>query len=351
MAPVHHICSWRTVFAFICVACLGTPRFTAGAPIVFESSEGISVIEPDGSGLRLLSPGGRDPALSPTGESVLIADADLSLWEYEIDGSGRRFLSERGTGPAWNADGSRVAFIQRGILIVSPLESVSPREVDSRVVAARWSPVDRDLLYYMHDRPESLDLVDIRRVNVSTMDTSTFLSGANFPATYAFSSDGSQMLFGRYGGGRSLWIIDVVSRQTRQVGIGGREGPSTAAWSPEGHTIAYDLFSGTKGLFTTSLDGEDVLKVVNGSFEAAPYAPAWSPDGEMIAFHMRNLNGGPDRLHIVNRDGSGLRFLTLGSYPHWTPAPSIGVGLPSDVSAVDVRSWARAKESAMHADR
>jgi Tol biopolymer transport system component len=50
------------------------------------------------------------------------------------------------------------------------------------------------------------------------------------------------------------------------------------------------------------------------------YHPSFSPDGSKILFNVGRLNGHPGGIALINRDGSGLRWLRQdGEDPSWSP--------------------------------
>ena len=117
------------------------------------------------------------------------------------------------------------------------------------------------------------------------------------------------MLVGCVGGGLCLRVLNLATGELREVGPTGPDGPREAAWSPDGRLIAYDVLNGVEGLFLADSIGETLRLLVPGDGRAAPGAPAWSPSGDMIAFHMRDPQGRPHELYVVNVDGTELRRL------------------------------------------
>ena len=73
----------------------------------------------------------------------------------------------------------------------------------------------------------------------------------------------------------------------------GRYGP---LWSPDGGRMA--LLNG-RTIWLANGDGSHRKRIAAGS------SAAWSPDGTLLAFDLRG------RLHVVNRDGTGLRRLPI----------------------------------------
>ncbi len=83
--------------------------------------EAIFTVQPDGSGLRQLTPAGefdRDPIWSPDGTRLLFGQ-ESDIFVMNADGSERRRLVRglpEATGYRWSPDGQLIAFIQGGFL-------------------------------------------------------------------------------------------------------------------------------------------------------------------------------------------------------------------------------------------
>jgi Tol biopolymer transport system component len=97
-------------------------------------------------------------------------------------------------------------------------------------------------------------------------------------------------------------------------------GPFDPAWSPDGQTVAFidstpwtDRPSGEGwdlNITAVAADGSAARRLVDiGSCACFGFSPglAWSPDGTELAVNALTSQG--DCLHIVQADGSGLRFI------------------------------------------
>ena len=86
--------------------------------------------------------------------------------------------------------------------------------------------------------------------------------------------------------------------------------PASAAFPGPNGRIAFDSgrSGGTQNIFTVRPDGSDVRQLTFlTAGQGAAVWPAWSPDGQSIAFE-RGGNG-PNRMFVMNADGSGQRLL------------------------------------------
>lgn len=320
------------------------------APIVFEGVDrGVYAINLGSDEITTIDATGRGPSLSPDGQTVLLVGDDGILCEVPLDGSSRRSLGLSGREPCWSLDAAKIAFLQRSTLLVADSDGQGIIEVAPTANRMSWSPVDRDVLYYSFSYEG--DGNSIAKVDVATGDTATVIRGSYIPdMAYALSPAGDALLVLRARGGYEMSVLLLMTGDLYSVGPFGPNGPQSAAWSPSGDRIAYDLRSGTEGLFVCDSNGAGATLVVPGAYKTAPYAPAWSPDGSMIAFHMRNFNGGPDRVHVVNADGTDMRLLAIGRYPQWCPMPRAARD-PNGNTGVRSLTWGEVKRQASKTSR
>lgn len=130
----------------------------------------------------------------------------------------------------------------------------------------------------------------------------------------SFSADGTLMLVQDQDG--SLVLRDLWTGEARTVGACAPRW-CAATLSPDGTTVALAADSGTGR-------GIDLLAVSDGTTEhlslsgMVAYTPSWSPDGTRLAFV------GKAGIHVVGRDGSGLRLVSPAvpppsDRPSWSP--------------------------------
>jgi TolB protein len=170
-----------------------------GENIVGEGDEPeIWVMNADGTGRRRLA-AGLSPAWSPDGSLIAFAGrAGLSV--IRPDGTGLRVLphTEGGEYPSWSPDGSRIAFdsnvIRQHTMYIAQADGSNVVDLSSvgEGWQVDWSPDGRSILFTSHrDHPDNYTDVYVMRPDGSAVRRLTH----NIGQTPAWSPDGDHIVF------------------------------------------------------------------------------------------------------------------------------------------------------------
>jgi Tol biopolymer transport system component len=279
------------LFAVTCAAPVRSEQiaFAADTTIGGAPAAVIEVIEPDGSGGRVIGRGG-EPSWSPEGVRVVFADAHcepilddpgvgcfgaLTVMDPEL---GRLTPPPDASGafsPAWAPAGDAIAYVgccdaglEPGRLFVVGLDGSSRAEIVIPEVRSvrhpAWSPDGQRIAFTCiidGFPPERFD-GDLCVVDRDGSRFEQLTADPTSESAPAWSPDGTRIAFSR-GTDIALFNLDdgVVTRLTE-----GRE----PAWSPDGSTL---VFAGGDGLFTIRADGTNRRRLTSGRHRA----PAWRP--------------------------------------------------------------------------
>jgi Tol biopolymer transport system component len=145
-----------------------------------------------------------------------------------------------------------------------------------------------------------------------------------------WSSDGRTLLFesGLRGAAQvfRIWRAGAGGIRTLPIDAAYSFDPS---WSPDDRRLVYvefDMGEGTLRMLIVGLDGQGRRQLTHhGSWER-DVSPAWSPSGSLVCFERYSLTRGGGHhsvirheLYLVRPDGKGIRSLTLGRSPDWSP--------------------------------
>jgi Tol biopolymer transport system component len=205
-----------------------------GTEIAFRSERSgepeIWVMKADGTGQRQLA-AGLSPAWSPDGSLIAFSGrAGLSL--IRPDGTGLRVLpqTEGGEYPSWSPDGSRIAFNSNltGDHVMYIAEADGSKVVDlSRAGEGwqvAWSPDGRSILFTSHrDHPDNYTDVYVMRSDGSDPRRLTH----NSAYTAAWSPDGDHIVFSAPG----LSIMNAGGSDVRALPAQGVGETSLPDWT------------------------------------------------------------------------------------------------------------------------
>jgi TolB protein len=259
------------------------------------SKNQICLINADGSGQRVLTPGGNYddffPSITPDGNAVLFASnrsGRYQIYEYDL--------------------------ITNEVTQLTFLDRFSAK-------APTASPDGKFIVFYAEadgqSSPGGFNIWVMAR-DGSNPGQITQRSGGGWDPVW--SPDGARIQFAsQVGGSVQLFSINPDGTDARQVtnitGIRGRND-----WSHDGVTLAtYAGSTWNWDIYTFDLNGENVKKLTNGGDNLAP---SFSPDGRWIAFTSYRDDPHADlgcEIYIMRVDGSDPTRLTDNDICDWQP--------------------------------
>jgi len=303
-------------------------------------SDGVRLVNPDGSGSRLLVPSptgacanvhgcGMDSVTwSPDGRKLTFSREDpstspstRSLFVINPDGTDERHLltcRDFCSSPAWSPDSLRLAVVNRDVLYVVDADGSGLHRLTRRDEytegdgdgAPAWSPDGTRILFLRGSvytvKPDGFGLIRIR--------------GTAGASSAHWLPDGRTIGFTV--AGDKLFSVDADGSHLRlQLTMSRSDDLYDAAWSPDGGSVVYvedRRIGGNEGgyaedVWVTRADGGRRTRLLHQdcciNFSALP---VWSPDGKEIA-----IAAGPG-VFLVNFDGTGLhRLRGLENWGGW----------------------------------
>lgn len=331
------------------LACLGADALIAFTSNAFQLLA-ILVVNPDGTGLRNLTPDGEfesDPTWSPDGRKILFL-RDGQLYVMDADGSGRVNVAG-GLGISehrWSPDGRMIAYVDVRAegddvfddLWVMQADGSGKVRLVEKAFNFSWSRDGRVVYTSVAD----LGDVHLRIIKADGSGDSRLTNRAAFQP--AWSPDGTRIAFVTLDG-KEIFLIspDGTDEVNLTQGLGENDAP---AWSPDGSRIAFGTAPPAPSLDMeiAVMNRDGGSRMIVTSPPGFDFQPAWSPDGTKIVFTRSDL-GGDSEIYVVNADGSNLtnvsnRPETLETAPDWN-GRGAAVAVASRQSAFYNR-WLRA---------
>jgi Tol biopolymer transport system component len=284
------------------------PTPTVAGTIAFESGPGgetwsdISVVRTDGTGLRRVVHGDRfafASAWSPDATKIACI----------VQTRGGKYCTVK----VVNADGSNATDLPSG----QPMGSLGPAwSPDGRriVVSSSWNPSSQ--------KPPAHIFV----MNADGSGRRQLTSGSAFDLEPAWAPDGQRILFARWHSwdkpvGDVYWVRPDGSGLAKVANMGevsgfalSPDGSQLAVGDHKAHRIVVLPFgsSGSSGPSRTLIDTDYGWNFVGLS---------WSPDGKALVVGCNGYPAPPDKLVVVNADGSDLSAIpnVKGFNPAWRP--------------------------------
>jgi dipeptidyl aminopeptidase/acylaminoacyl peptidase/CubicO group peptidase (beta-lactamase class C family) len=276
------------------------------------------------------------PALSPHADRLVHvvrrndADSDAgssALWIRDHNGESRPLTQGRSdAAPAWSPDGTTLAFQRDGQVWLLPIAGGEPHQVTSLPLGAgapAWSPDGSKILFVAPVDP------------VGAADTAPIVAEG-----IDYQIDG----MGFIGNSRmQLHVVDISSRAVRQF-TEGDEHVSSAAWSPDGDSIAF-IARLTSDDDLTARAAVHLISVVNTKASSQPVAfqegyaatVGFAPDGRLIVVGFEGSLVGHAGLFVVDpHSGAALRLAASLDRNVMPGAPAYPGALPVVTADGDV---------------
>ena len=251
------------------------------------------------------------PTWSPNGRWIAYTSQTLRECNPELvaihpDGSGFHVLTRAFVSwPAWSPDGRSILVNgESGYAVVSAHGGLPKTiEGDTSDVGAAWSPDGSEIAFTLGFLPgpggdyES----DLWITSRTGADKREIIGHACDPGGPAWSPNGRELAVGCYDG---LYLIDLGTDRARRIlSDSFNFDPPTPAWSPDGRSLVFmDPFGG--GLTTVQRDGRDLHVIAHvTSLSGGTDAAAWSPDGHWIAYSM-SIGQPGDGIYLVRPNGT-----------------------------------------------
>ena len=319
-------------------------------------------------------------AASPVSHRILFVDTNAAVQTVDLDSGAHHVLMNDGavTSLAWSPDGTRLLVVDAGGLnTVSTRTHAYTHLVSGVILTAAWSPnghwvaallrvgtVHRapplppppryaiflvrpsgrglhrvtpwstnrsgDLLW----SPDSTRLLSVRGAALTVLDLtgkSTVVKDTGYVDSAAWSPDGRTIAYGRLSDYRfgqrtlmGLWLVGPDGRGLRQLTQGTEFSPE---WSPDGTRIAFVRIRPDTGDYALGsvVVGTGAITPLDVEDHYVDDNPSWSPDGRWLAFGRRPaVDGTRDQyLWVVRTDGTGAREISHhmepGTEGTWQP--------------------------------
>ena len=326
------------------------PTFSPdGSQIAFRTEReggGIFLMGATGESVRRLTDFGFNPAWSPDGKEIAVADESISspltrnitsrLWAVGVATGAKRLITEGdAVQPSWSPHGHRIAYWaipkgggQRDIWTI-PAAGAAPGAGAVAVTNAPsvdWNPVwspDGDFLYFSSDRNGTMNVWRVpidEKTGKILGDAQPVMAQSHRCGNLSIARDGRHLLYASFEETSSIQRVAFDPVRERIAGepvsiLSGSLLVREIGPSPDGKWVAFSSRGAQEDIFVISSDGSSLRQLTSDAFKDR--GANWSADGKRIVFY--SLRTGRFECWSVNPDGSGFTQLTRNVPCNWSP--------------------------------
>ncbi|MDC0442887.1 S9 family peptidase [Gammaproteobacteria bacterium] len=272
-----------------------------------------------------------DPRISPDGKTIvyvrksndIMKDRERSnLWQVSVDGTDHRPLYsglKSIRSPRWSPNGEKLAFVsndtgsqQIHVRWLDNGETALISQLQASPSNLSWSPDGKWLAFTMNVKAPPETIAETR----TKPEGATWAKGPITVTTTQYQYDGQGIVEPSY---RHVFIVPADGGTARQLTEGNFNHYGSLAWSSNSDQVFFsayrsddwELVSDEADIYSVSIISKEIKQVTNQP--GAERSPVMSPNGKLIAFSIeerRPLAYSPDRIAIMNLDGTNIRILT-----------------------------------------
>ena len=298
-----------------------TPRWSPTDDAIAYCADGrLALVRPGRPGDRYTSFPCSHTAWSPDGRRIAVVGADALAVLTDSLTRPHRIKPQAGFGlPVWSPNGSSLAYVSGddAWLVTPPARPRRLEHDDGSIETLSWRPDGRALIIGLHsDGGGDHELFTVAPRGGPLHQLTEDDVGDVGPA---WSPDGSMLAWSC---GRNLCLIrsDGTGRRT----VGEITSTGAPAWSPDGSQLAVQR---DDGLFVVGADGRGIRRLTWARWPTRHRSAAWSPDGRTIAFTDSHASYPYPHARIALRDVATGETRRLGSGteaqfewdPSWSP--------------------------------